>query len=352
MSTSQRLLQIEDLTVGFKTEDGLVQAVRGVDLSIDDGDVLAVVGESGSGKSVTALSVLGLHPQNRTTMGGRIMWQGENLIGAPEDRLRRVRGGEIAMIFQDPLTALNPVYSVGRQIIEMLQAHREMSRQAAKARAVEMLGLVGIPQPARRVDNFPHEFSGGMRQRAMIAMALACDPKLVIADEPTTALDVTVQAQVLELLVDITREHGAAVMLITHDLGVVAGMANKVAVMYAGRVVEDATSEELFDAPTHPYTVGLLRSLPRVDSDGGEQLIPIGGQPPSMLNPPAGCAFHPRCPIARSESGCDSQIPPLHESEQVTVVTGTRLGSVSDDSGHGAACWRRDETDSLLGVRA
>jgi len=343
------LLQIEDLSVGFKTEDGLVQSVRGVDLTIDDGDVLAVVGESGSGKSVTALSVLGLHPKGRTTMGGRIMWGGENLLAANEERLRQVRGGEVAMIFQDPLSALNPVYTVGRQIIEMLQSHREISKTAAKNKAIEMLDLVGIPQPQRRVDNFPHEFSGGMRQRAMIAMALSCEPKLVIADEPTTALDVTVQAQVLELLVDVTKQQGAAVMLITHDLGVVAGLANKVAVMYAGRVVEQATTDDLFDAPTHPYTVGLLRSLPRVDADGGEQLVPIGGQPPSMLHPPAGCAFHPRCPIARTESGCDTEMPSLFEPDTESIVTGTS-GPTVDRSGHGAACWRRDESQALLGV--
>jgi oligopeptide/dipeptide ABC transporter ATP-binding protein len=343
------LLQIEDLNVGFRTEDGVVQAVRGVDLTIDDGDVIAVVGESGSGKSVTALSVLGLHPANRTTMTGRIMWQGENLITAKEDRLRKVRGGEVAMIFQDPLSALNPVYTVGKQIVEMLQSHRDISKAAAKERAIEMLELVGIPQPKRRVDNFPHEFSGGMRQRAMIAMALSCEPKLVIADEPTTALDVTVQAQVLDLLVEVTQRQGAAVMLITHDLGVVAGLANKVAVMYAGRVVEQATTDQLFDEPTHPYTVGLLRSLPRVDADGGEQLIPIGGQPPSMLNPPSGCAFHPRCPIALSEAGCDTEMPTLFDADTESVVTGTS-GPPVDRSGHGAACWRRDESQALLGV--
>jgi oligopeptide/dipeptide ABC transporter ATP-binding protein len=344
-----RLLEISDLHVGFRTEDGVVQAVRGVDMSIDDGDVLAVVGESGSGKSVTALSVLGLHPEGRTNMTGRIEWEGENLIGAKGDRLRQVRGGEIAMIFQDPLSALNPVYTVGKQIIEMLQSHRQISKADAKNRAIEMLELVGIPQPQRRVDNFPHEFSGGMRQRAMIAMALSCDPKLVIADEPTTALDVTVQAQVLELLVSVTRQQGAAVMLITHDLGVVAGLANKVAVMYAGKVVEQASTDELFDDPTHPYTIGLLRSLPRVDADGDDQLVPIGGQPPSMLNPPAGCAFHPRCAIARSESGCDSMMPALFDETPAAIVSGT-TGPAVDRSGHGAACWRRDESRALLGV--
>jgi oligopeptide/dipeptide ABC transporter ATP-binding protein len=343
-----RLLEIEDLTVGFKTEDGLVQAVRGVDLEIDDGDVLAVVGESGSGKSVTALSVLALHPKGRTKMSGRISWNGENLLAASEHRLRQVRGGEISMVFQDPLSALNPVYTVGKQIREMVRAHLDVSKAEANKRAIEMLGLVGIPQPQRRVDMFPHEFSGGMRQRAMIAMALACDPKLVIADEPTTALDVTVQAQVLELLVEVTRRQGAAVMLITHDLGVVAGMANKVAVMYAGKVVEHATADEVFSAPTHPYTLGLLRSLPRVDADGIEELVPIGGQPPSMLRPPPGCAFNPRCPIASEAHGCMEVVPELYP-QAVTVVTGANLVG-PDEAGHGAACHRRDEVPVLLGT--
>ncbi|MFN8051825.1 MAG: ABC transporter ATP-binding protein [Acidimicrobiales bacterium] len=341
------LLKIEDLNVGFRTEDGVVQAVRGVDLTVDDGDVLAIVGESGSGKSVTALSVLGLHPTGRTTVSGRIEWNGENLVTASDERMRQVRGGEIAMIFQDPLSALNPVYTVGRQIMEMVRAHGDVSKAAARERAIEMLALVGIPQPKRRVDNYPHEFSGGMRQRAMIAMALSCEPKLVIADEPTTALDVTVQAQVLDLLVEVTQRQGAAVMLITHDLGVVAGMAKKVAVMYAGKVVEEATSDQLFDAPTHPYTIGLLRSLPRVDADGSEKLLPIGGQPPSMLSPPPGCAFHPRCPIAQSEAGCDTEVPSLH-SQPVSIVTGA-AGPASDRD-HGVACWRRDEVPTLLGV--
>jgi len=341
------LLQIEDLHVGFSTEDGVVQAVRGVDIAVEEGDVLAIVGESGSGKSVTALSVLGLHPKGRTTISGRVMWGDEDLVTASDERLRRVRGAEIAMIFQDPLSALNPVYTVGRQIMEMVRAHGDVSKSAAKERAIEMLGLVGIPQPRKRVDNYPHEFSGGMRQRAMIAMALSCDPKLVIADEPTTALDVTVQAQVLELLVDVTNRQGAAVMLITHDLGVVAGMANKVAVMYAGKVVEQAAAVDMFDEPSHPYTIGLLRSLPRVDADGDAQLIPIGGQPPSMLNPPAGCAFHPRCPIALREAGCDTVIPTLYHTPSELAS-----GEVVDDPihQHGAACWRRDEVAELLGT--
>ncbi len=323
------MLSIEDLRVSFRTDDGLLQAVRGVNLSVDAGEVVSVVGESGSGKSVTALAVLGLHPAQRSEITGRINWQGEDLLAASPDRLRQIRGGEIAMVFQDPLTALNPVHTVGRQIIEAVRAHRDVSRAAAKARAVEMLGLVGIPQPQRRVDMYPHEFSGGMRQRAMIAMALSCDPKLVIADEPTTALDVTVQAQVLELLVASTHELGSAVMLITHDLGVVAGLADRVAVMYAGRVVETSSTDEVFAEPAHPYTIGLLDSLPRVDTDVEEELRPIGGQPPSMLSPPPGCAFHPRCPFASAERGCMTELPEL------------------DARPHAAACWRRDELASL-----
>ncbi len=329
------LLRIDDLTVGFNTEDGHVQAVRGVTLDVNPGEVLAVVGESGSGKSVTFLSVLGLHPKGRTDIGGSIRWHDEDLLSVADSRLREIRGGEIAMVFQDPLTALNPVYTVGRQITETVRAHRNVSKQQAKDRAIEMLGLVGIPQPRRRVDMFPHEFSGGMRQRAMIAMALSCEPSLVIADEPTTALDVTVQAQVLELLLASTSEVGSAMVLITHDLGVVAGMADRLAVMYAGRVVERGVSDDVFAAPTHPYTIGLLDSLPRVDADGNDELRPIGGQPPSMLNPPSGCAFHPRCPIEEDEAGCKKAIPEL------------------DAVGHSAACWRRDEVPVLMrGVTA
>jgi oligopeptide/dipeptide ABC transporter ATP-binding protein len=291
--------------------------------------VLAVVGESGSGKSVTMLSVLGLHPKKRTDVGGSIRWRGEDLLHVREERLRQVRGGEIAMVFQDPLTALNPVHTVGKQIVEMVRVHRGGSKKAARERAVEMLRKVGIPNAEGRVDNFPHEFSGGMRQRAMIAMALSCDPELVIADEPTTALDVTVQAQVLELLAERTRAAGAAMVLITHDLGVVAGLADRVAVMYAGKVVELGRTAEVFASPAHPYTIGLLDSLPRVDTELDDMLRPIGGQPPSMLRPPPGCAFHPRCPYASEDHGCMHAVPEL------------------DGRPHAAACWRRDEVPVL-----
>jgi oligopeptide/dipeptide ABC transporter ATP-binding protein len=327
--TAPSALDLDDLHVSFRTEDGLVQAVRGVDLHVAEGEVLAIVGESGSGKSVTMLSVLGLHPPKRTEVTGRILWRGEDVLATSRERMRQIRGGEIAMVFQDPLTALNPVHTVGRQIIEMVRVHSGLSKKAARQRAIEMLDSVGIPNAATRVDNFPHEFSGGMRQRAMIAMALSCDPKLVIADEPTTALDVTVQAQVLELLLERTREAGAAMVLITHDLGVVAGLADRVAVMYAGRVVELGTTDELFADPAHPYTIGLLDSLPRVDTELDEELRPIGGQPPSMLNPPSGCAFHPRCPYASADHGCIHAMPEL------------------DDRRHAAACWRRDEVPAL-----
>ena len=331
------LLDIKNLTVDFSTEDGDVHAVRGIDVSVADGEIVAVVGESGSGKSVSMLSVLGLHPKGRTHIGGEILWKGEDLLRVTEERLREVRGAEISMIFQDPLTALNPVLSVGRQITEMLHAHRKISRGDAKARAVEALRSVGIPQPETRVDNYPHEFSGGMRQRAMVAMALSCDPRLIIADEPTTALDVTVQAQVLELLAKAARESGRAMVLITHDLGVVAGLADRVVVMYAGRVVEEGPVEAVFADPSHPYTIGLLQSLPRLDGDAEAPLKPIGGQPPSMLNPPAGCAFHPRCPLASADAGCLDEMPP----------------DVAIGVGHRSACHRTREVPALLvGSRA
>jgi oligopeptide/dipeptide ABC transporter ATP-binding protein len=308
----EKLLDVKDLTVGFRTDDGVVRAVRGVEFEISEGEVLAIVGESGSGKSVTAMSLLQLLPPS-AAIEGNVAWMGEDLLTANENRMRSVRGGEIAMIFQDPLSALNPVYKVGDQIIEMINSHRKVSGRQARERAIEMLKLVGIPQPESRVDQYPHEFSGGMRQRAMIAMALSCDPKLIIADEPTTALDVTVQAQVLEVLVDLCHRLSTAVILITHDLGVVAGMADRVTVMYAGRVVESGSVDDVFDDTAHPYTAGLLASLPRLDGDVDAPLLPISGQPPSMLNPPPGCSFHPRCPFALEESGCMTEVPSLDE---------------------------------------
>ena len=325
-ASSSALLDVSDLTVDFRTDDGLVQAVRGVDLVVKPGEVVAVVGESGSGKSVTAMSILGLLPGS-AQIGGSVSWNGEELLQASPTRLRQVRGGEIAMIFQDPLSALNPVYRVGDQIVEMIQAHGRVSGKAAMARAIEMLSLVGIPQPDKRAKQYPHEFSGGMRQRAMIAMALSCDPKLVIADEPTTALDVTVQAQVLDLLNELSDRLGTAIMLITHDLGVVAGMADRVVVMYAGRLVEKGTVDEVFDHTAHPYTAGLMSSLPRLDVDVEERLEPIGGQPPSMLKPPPGCSFHPRCRFSDPVAGCTTVVPEL----------------IDFGAGHVSACHRAPE---------
>ncbi len=306
------LLDVKGLTVGFGTDDGVVQAVRGVDFEVRSGEILAIVGESGSGKSVTAMSLLKLLPPS-ATIEGSVDWAGESLLDASEQRMQAVRGNEIAMIFQDPLSALNPVYKVGQQIAEMVHSHRKVSKADARARAVEMLTQVGIPQPEKRVNQFPHEFSGGMRQRAMIAMGLSCEPRLIVADEPTTALDVTVQAQVLDLLVDLCHRLSTAVILITHDLGVVAGIADRVTVMYAGRVVESGSVDDVFDATAHPYTAGLLSSLPRLDGDVAAPLVPIAGQPPSMLNPPSGCSFHPRCPFAKEEAGCMTIVPTLDE---------------------------------------
>ena len=304
------LLVVDDLHAGFKTDAGYVHAVDGVSYEIHPGETFAVVGESGSGKSVSAMTIMGLIPSPPGDVShGRILWKGDDLLTMPEDVRRTVRGKEIAMIFQDPMTSLNPVHTIGRQVGEMVRIHEGASKREARAKAVELLDLVGIPNAAARVDNYPHEFSGGMRQRAMIAMAIACRPPLLIADEPTTALDVTVQAQVLEVIHEIRDEIGSAVMLITHDLGVVAGMADRVMVMYAGRQAEIGTADEVFYEPRHPYTLGLLASLPRVDESGTERLVPIEGQPPSLINKPSGCAFHPRCPFAQEI--CVTTVPEL-----------------------------------------
>jgi oligopeptide/dipeptide ABC transporter ATP-binding protein len=305
------LLSVRDLHTTFKTDDGDVRAVDGVTFDIRRGEVFAIVGESGSGKSVTSMSILGLLPETAEISGEGLLWKGEDLLAADAERMRQVRGGEIAMIFQDPLSALNPVHTVGKQIGEMVRIHEGANRKQAKARAVELLKLVGIPQADRRVDMHPHEFSGGMRQRVMIAMAIACNPDLLIADEPTTALDVTVQAQVLEVLIEIKDEIDSAIMLITHDLGVVAGLADRVLVMYAGKPVEIGSVDEIFYETRHPYTLGLLASLPRLDDSGREKLVPIKGSPPSLLRKPSGCNFHPRCPFARVPGVCEEEEPPL-----------------------------------------
>jgi peptide/nickel transport system ATP-binding protein len=297
--TGAPLLSVEDLRVSFLTDDGIVHAVDGISYSLEAGKTLGIVGESGSGKTVSSLTMLGLTRSRRSKIEGRIMFQGEDMVALEDNKLRRVRGNDVSMIFQDPLSALHPFYRVGWQLTEAMQAHRSVSKSAARKRAAELLELVGIPDPKRRVDQYPHEFSGGMRQRAMIAMALANEPKLLIADEPTTALDVTVQAQILALLRDLQRRLGTAIIVITHDLGVVADIADDIAVMYAGRIVERGSTEDIFRSPQHPYTWGLLRSIPRLDSPRGEELVPISGRPPSLINRPSGCHFHPRCPYVR-----------------------------------------------------
>ncbi len=306
-------LVVENLSVQFPTHDGLVQAVSDLSYAVRTGQTLGIVGESGSGKSVSSMAVLGLHDEKRSRMTGSIRVGGKEVIGTSESNLRKIRGNDVAMIFQDPLTALHPFYSVGRQIGEAYRIHHEVSKAEARAKAVEMLDRVGIPQARSRVDDFPHQFSGGMRQRAMIAMALVNDPKLLIADEPTTALDVTVQAQILDLLQELQRDFGSAIVIITHDLGVVAEMADEVLVMYGGRAVEKGPTRELLTHPEMPYTWGLLSSMPDVSSDTDGRLVPIPGNPPSLLNPPPGCAFHPRCPHVDKVAGnlCSTTLPPL-----------------------------------------
>ncbi|MBQ1160171.1 ABC transporter ATP-binding protein [Streptomyces sp. A73] len=305
------LLEVRDLHVEFHTRDGVAQAVNGVSYSVEAGESLAVLGESGSGKSVTAQAVMGIldMPPGRIT-GGRILFQGRDLLELPEEERRKIRGSKMAMIFQDALSSLNPVLTVGYQLAEMFRVHQGLGRREARARAVELMERVRIPAARQRVGDFPHQFSGGMRQRIMIAMALALEPDLIIADEPTTALDVTVQAQVMELLADLQREFNMGLILITHDLGVVADVADKIAVMYAGRIVETAPVKELYRAPAHPYTKGLLDSIPRLDQKG-QELNVIRGMPPSLLEIPPGCAYNPRCPMARAV--CRTDEPPLYE---------------------------------------
>ncbi|MEU6239935.1 ABC transporter ATP-binding protein [Streptomyces sp. NPDC047024] len=306
------LLEVRDLHVEFRTRDGVAKAVDGVSYTVDAGETLAVLGESGSGKSVTAQAVMGIldTPPARIT-GGQILFQGRDLLTLKEDERRRIRGARMSMIFQDALSALNPVLSVGDQLGEMFVVHRGMSKRDARARAVELMDQVRIPGAAQRVRDYPHQFSGGMRQRIMIAMAIALEPALVIADEPTTALDVTVQAQVMDLLAELQREYRMGLVLITHDLGVVADVADRIAVMYAGRIVESAPVHDLYKAPAHPYTRGLLDSIPRLDHKGRE-LYAIKGLPPNLAHVPPGCAFHPRCPLARDI--CRTDPPPLYEA--------------------------------------
>ncbi|MFJ1651539.1 ABC transporter ATP-binding protein [Streptomyces sp. NPDC088337] len=311
------LLEVRDLHVEFRTRDGIVHAVNGVGYEVEAGETLAVLGESGSGKSVTAQAVMGILdvPPGRIS-GGRILFRGRDLLELKEDERRRIRGAEMAMIFQDSLSALNPVLTVGDQLGEMFVVHRGMSRKDARARAVELMDRVRIPAARQRVGDYPHQFSGGMRQRIMIAMALALEPALIIADEPTTALDVTVQAQVMDLLAELRREYRMGLVLITHDLGVVADVADRIAVMYAGRIVESAPVHDIYKAPAHPYTRGLLDSIPRLDHKGRE-LYAIKGLPPNLLAIPPGCAFHPRCPMARDV--CRTDVPPLYEVSESRV---------------------------------
>ena len=310
-------LRVEDLSVSFPTRDGVVRAVTGMTYQVALGKTLGIVGESGSGKSVSSLAVMGLHDMKRTQMEGSIRIEDTEVVGLPEDRMRRLRGNAAAMIFQDPLTALHPFYTIGAQIVEAYRVHNpDVSKREAKAKAVDMLERVGIPQPNRRVDDFPHQFSGGMRQRAMIAMAMVNNPKLLIADEPTTALDVTVQAQILDLIQKMQKEFGSAVVMITHDLGVIAEMADEVLVMYAGRCVEYGATGEVLTHPEMPYTWGLLNSVPELTGDPEEALLPIPGSPPSLLNPPNGCAFHPRCGYSHLVPAdlCTRELPLLEPS--------------------------------------
>jgi oligopeptide/dipeptide ABC transporter ATP-binding protein len=307
------ILDVRDPRVGFATDGGIVQAVDGVSFSLDAGEILAIVGESGSGKSATAQTLMGLTRAPNARIEGTVEFDGRNLIDLSDDELRTVRGARIAMIFQDPMSSLNPVHRVGAQLVEMIRAHRYVSKREAAAQAVDLLRSVGIPNPQRRVHDYPHEFSGGMRQRVMIAMALSLDPDVLIADEPTTALDVTVQAQILRLLERLNRERGLAILLITHDLGVVAELADRVAVMYAGQIVEDAGLDDIFYDPKHPYTWGLLGSLARLDQPTPGRLAQIAGQPPSLLHPPTGCRFAPRCPHAFDRC---AEPPPLRDDDR------------------------------------
>ncbi|MGW1990843.1 ABC transporter ATP-binding protein [Embleya sp. NPDC001921] len=323
------LLAVRDLRVRFATEGGVVKAVDGVSFDVERGRTLGIVGESGSGKSVTNLTLLGLHNPARTTIEGSAILDGTELVGAPERVLRDLRGQRVSMVFQDPLTALSPYFTVGAQIVETYRRHTGAGRREATARAVDMLDRVGIPQPARRAREFPHQFSGGMRQRAMIAMALVCEPDLLIADEPTTALDVTVQAQILDLLAELQEQLGTAIILVTHDLGVIADVADDVLVMYAGRAVEFGAVGEVLETPRHPYTRGLLASVPRLSDALDRPLRPVPGSPPSLLAPPPGCAFHPRCTqvIDGPEAPCRTVLPLLE-----------RVHAGPGGSEHAAAC--------------
>ena len=327
---SDKLLDIKALRTQFFTSTGIVKAVDGISYSVDAGETVAIVGESGCGKSVGAMSILRLIPDPPgKIVGGSIHFMGKDLLQLSEDEIRAVRGRDIGMVFQEPMTSLNPVLSIGRQLTETMEIHLGMSRQKANARAVELLGLVGIADAERRLKQYPHHLSGGMRQRIMIALALSCEPKLIIADEPTTALDVTIQAQILELMKNLTRQLGVALIVITHNLGVVARYADRVNVMYAGKIIETGSAHDIYHNPRHPYTLGLLQSVPRLDQPRGQRLIPIQGQPPDLTRLDSGCAYRPRCSYAITR--CQNEIPPL---ELITAA-------------HHSACWRSSELQNL-----
>lgn len=311
---ARKLLSVRDLKTSFFTHVGEVKAVRGISFDVNEGEVLGIVGESGSGKSVTSLSIMGLLQYPGRVVDGEILLNGEDILTYSKDQMRKVRGKEIAMIFQDPMTSLNPVYTIGNQVMEMILEHEKMTKREARARAIEMLKLVGIPAAEKRIDSYPHEFSGGMRQRVMIALALSCNPKLLIADEPTTALDVTIQAQILSLIKSLNKQFGMTTMLITHDLGVVATVCDKVAVMYGGLIMEYGTVDEIFYHPRHPYTMGLLGSIPHVDGGEKRRLIPIDGTPPDLINPPKGCPFSTRCKYCMNI--CTREQPPYYAEDK------------------------------------
>jgi peptide/nickel transport system ATP-binding protein len=330
------LLEVRNLKVSFRTEDGTVRAVNDISFSVSPGETLGIVGESGSGKSVSMMSVMRLIIDPNARFEGEVLYKGQNLMGLTQDQMRHIRGSEIAMIFQDPMTSLNPVYQVGWQISEQIRTHEQISKRAAHQRAVDLLKAVGIPQAQERVDDFPHQFSGGMRQRVMIAMALSCNPDLLIADEPTTALDVTIQAQILNLIKKLKDDFDSAVVLITHDMGVVADIADRVAVMYAGRIVEQGTKRDLFYDPEHPYTWGLLGSIARLDRPRPKRLTTIKGLPPSMLRLPEGCAFGPRCPHRFDR--CLEEVPALTD----------KVGGDHLDACHLAVAQKRDKRESAI----
>ena len=321
---ARKLLSVRDLKTSFFTHVGEVKAVRGISFDVNEGEVLGIVGESGSGKSVTSLSIMGLLQYPGRVVDGEILLNGEDILTYSKDQMRKVRGKEIAMIFQDPMTSLNPVYTIGNQVMEMILEHEKMTKREARARAIEMLKLVGIPAAEKRIDSYPHEFSGGMRQRVMIALALSCNPKLLIADEPTTALDVTIQAQILSLIKSLNKQFGMTTMLITHDLGVVATVCDKVAVMYGGLIMEYGTVDEIFYHPRHPYTMGLLGSIPHVDGGEKRRLIPIDGTPPDLINPPKGCPFSTRCKYCMNV--CTREQPPYFAEDK-----------------HRTMCWMLDD---------